>query len=154
MATKIFKSKTFYVIIGIIVLFVVTVPSWRGEDDNSSHLPIRVFRRSGEVELGGTRIFADTISCTTGNAMTIDISAAGFSTIPRVQILPMRNTATVTSVPNVAVKTISTTTIVVNVTEGNPNTVNILGSIVTLGAPTQFVATPSTILLNVQAVGN
>ena len=145
---KLLKMKPVHYITVIILLAIASLFAW------NSHLPIRVFRAAGEVELGGTRIYADTITPTTGNGFSIDISAAGFSTIPRVQVLPMRNTATVTSVPNVAVKSISTTTIVVNITEGNPNTVNILGSIVTLGAPTQFVATPSTILLNVQAVGN
>lgn len=120
----------------------------------NSHLPIRVFRTAGEVPLGGTRIFADTIRATTGNGFSIDISSAGFSTIPRIQITATRNTGTAIAVVNVAAKSVSTTTIVVNIVEGNPNTVNILGNIVTLGAPTQFVATPSDVLLNVQAVGN
>lgn len=121
---------------------------------NNSHLPIRVFRTSGEVSLGGTRIFADTVRPNTGNGFNIDISSAGFSTVPRVQVTATRNTGTVTSIPNVAVKSINTTTLVVNITEGNNATVNILGNIVTLGAPTIFCVNPETILLNVQAVGN
>lgn len=144
--------KPIYIISLVAIIIVVSIFSW--DTDNESHLPIRVFRRTGEVTLGGTRIFADTITPTTGNGFSIDISPAGFSTIPRVQILPMRNTATVTSVPNVAVKSITTTEVIVNITEGNPATVNILGNIVTLGSPTIFTPTPSTILLNVQAVGN
>ncbi len=134
----------------VLLLLIASVFAW----DNQSHIPIRVFRRSGEVTLGVTRIFADTITPTTGNGFSIDISAAGFTTVPRVQILPQRNTSTVTSVPNVAIKTVSTTAIVVNITEGNNATVNILGNIVTLGAPTIFTPNPETILLNVQAVGN
>jgi len=142
--------KPVYWITIVIALFIGGAIAF----DNQSHMPIRVFRRTGEVQIGLTRIFADTITCTTGNAFTIDISPAGFSTIPRVQITATRNTGTVTSVPNVAVKSVSTTAIICNITEGNSTTVNILGNIVTLGSPTQFLATPTDVLLNVQAVGN
>jgi len=44
-----------------------------------SHVPIRIFKRSGEIDLGGTRIFSDTLVPSTGNAYSIDISAAGFT---------------------------------------------------------------------------
>jgi hypothetical protein len=134
----------------VIALFIGSMIGW----DNQSHLPIRIFRRTGEVQIGLTKIFADTITCTTGNGFSIDISPAGFSTVPRVQITAMRNTSAAISTPNVAIKSVSTTAIVVNVTEGNPNTTTILGIPVLSGAPTQFVATPSDVLLNVQAVGN
>lgn len=116
----------------------------------NSHLPIRVFRRAGEVSLGGTRIFADTITCTTGNAMSIDLTVAGFSTLPRIQVTAMRNTGSAMSVPNVSVKSITTTAVVVNVTEFTSTTIlgiPVLGSV-------QFVATPSDVLLIIQAVGS
>jgi len=138
----------------VVLIIGVAILSTIAGKSIPSHLPIRVFRHTGEVDLGGTRIYADTITPTTGNGFSIDISPAGFSSIPRVQITPMRNTNVVTSVPNIAIKSVSTTTIVVNITEGNSATVNILGNIVTLGSPTIFTPTPGTILLNVQAVGN
>lgn len=138
--------KPIHIIAVIIVVLIASLFAW---NDNPSHLPIRVFRRTGEVSLGGTKIFADTITCASSSAFSIDISAAGFSTVPRVQILPIRNTGNALLVPNVAIKSISTTTIVVNVTEFNGTT--LLG--VDVGT-IQFVAIPTDIILNVQAVGN
>ena len=129
----------------IIIVAISSLFAW----DSGSHFPIRVFRRSGEVELGGTRIFADTITCTTGNAMTIDISSAGFSTVPRVQVSAMKNTADPLLSPQVSIKSVSTTSISFNVTEFSGTT--LLGIAV---GTIQFVASPSTVLLNVQAVGN
>lgn len=143
------KMKPINFISFLLFLLILCVFAW----NKDSHVPIRVFRASGEVSLGGTRIYADTITPTTGNGFVIDISAAGFTTMPRVQVSAMRNTGTVTSVPNVAVKSISTTQVVVNITEGNTATVNILGNIILLGAPTIFLANPSNVILFVQAVG-
>lgn len=137
--------KPIHYITIVIFLFIISMFAWDGQ----SHLPIRVFRRTGEVSMGGTRIFADTISCTTGNAFSIDISAAGFTNTPRVQILPIRNTADPLLVPNIAIKSVSSTTIIVNVTEFAGNTV--LG--VAVGT-IQFIAIPTDVVLNIQAVGN
>lgn len=134
------------VIIAFLVVLVLIGFAYIG----NSHLPIRVYRTAGEVSLGGTIIFADTIRCTTGNAMSIDYSIAGFHTVPRLQVTAARNTGSALAVPNVSVKTASTTTASVNVTEFTSTTIlgiPVLGTI-------QFVAAPTEILLYVQAVGN
>src|SRR5262245_57767116 len=137
--------KKILILLGF-VIFVFAGIAWFGnkKEQNYSHLPIRVFRMSGEVPLGATKIFADTIRCGTGNSMSIDLSVAGFQTIPRVQVTPIRNTANPLLVPNVSIKSVSTTTLVINVTEVSATTV--------LGIPVigtiQFTATPSDILLN------
>lgn len=142
--------KPIHWILLVISLFIASLFSW----ESNSHLPLRVFRRTGEVSLGGTKIFSDTITPSTSNAFSIDISPAGFASPPRVQILPMKNTADPNLVPNIAIKSITSTEIVVNITSGNSNTTTILGISVLSGAPIIFAANPETILLNVQAVGN
>src|ERR1041384_8450696 len=74
----------------------------------------------------------------TASGHTIDISSAGFSTILNVQIIGIRNTAIVTSSPNVSIKSVSTTQVVVNITEGSALTQTIAGITVLLGLPVVF----------------
>jgi len=78
------------------------------------------------------------VTPSTSNGYSIDISSAGFSQILNAQVIAIRNTATVTSSPNVSIKSISTTAIVVNVTEGNALTQVIFGATVLLGVPLVF----------------
>lgn len=138
-----------YVII-IICLLVASVFAF----NRNSHVPIRVFKRTGEVDLGGSRVFVDTFTLTTGNGFSIDISPAGFSTLPTVQINPLINTSDPMLCPTISVKSISTTAIVVNVTEPSPTTLNILGLGLAVQSPQQrFVNTPSNIKLHVHATG-
>lgn len=90
-----------------------------------------------------TKIWSATVSPSTSNGYSIDISSSGFTTVlpGGISIVATRNTSTVTSVPNVAIKTISTTAVVVNITEANPNTTTILGIPVLSGAPNVFANT-------------
>lgn len=110
------------------------------------------FNASGSVT-AFTKRWTGEVAPSTGNAYSIDISSAGFSTIGNVQIIGIKNTATVTSMPNVSIKTKSTSAIVVNITEGNTATVVILGINVLNGAPTIF-ANVSGLTLSVMVEGN
>lgn len=87
------------------------------------------------------KILVDTVSVTSSNGFTINYSAAGFSAIASISITPIKNTNTATSVPNVAIRNYSNTSVDLNFTEGNPNTVNVLGSLVGLGVSTAFAST-------------
>lgn len=80
-----------------------------------------------------------TVTPTTGNGYSIDISGVGLSNLVGYSIVPIKSTATATSVPKIAIKSESTSAIVVNIIEGNASTVNILGSLVLLGTSEQFV---------------
>lgn len=136
----------------IIVVALIVIAIFAGT--NSSHVPIRVFTRAGEVDLGGSRVFVDTFTLTTGNGYSIDISSAGFSVAPKVQINPQINTSDPMLCPTVTIKSISTTAVVVNVTEPSPTTLNILGLGLAVQSPQQrFVNTPSNIKLHVHATG-
>lgn len=85
-----------------------------------------------------TKRWIGTVSPNTSNGYSIDISSASFSVILNFCVIAIRNTATVTSVPQVAVKSVSTSALVVNIVEGNSTLTNILGVNVPLGLPLVF----------------
>ena len=100
-----------------------------------------------------TKVAMGTVTPSTGNGYSIDISGVGFSNVLGYEIMSVKSTASATSVPKVSVKSVSNTAIVVNIIEGNANTVNILGSLVLLGVSEQFVNTTG-LTLNVIVYGN
>lgn len=134
--------------IGIVVGLLLSIIAFKGSKSEDSHFPIRVFNRTGELTLGVTKIFTDTFNLTTGNGYTVDLSAAGFVDPPRVHVTATRNTSDPLLVPNVAVKTVTATTLVVNTTEFAGTTLLGVGV-----GQTAFVATPSSITIFVQAMG-
>lgn len=137
------------VIILFIGIFILGSVAFDSKKDDS-HLPIRVFRFSGEVPFGATKIFNDTITPSTGSGYSINISAAGFTTITGYNVIALKNTASATAVPNIAVKSVSTSAITVNVTEFTTTTIlgiSVLGTV-------QFVADPSSIRLSVFVTGS
>ena len=144
------KNKITLGAIAIITLSFVMVVSWNSKND-IAYDPIRFYNRNGQV-LKAMRVFTDTITPSTANGYSLDISAAGFNTILSVNAIAVRNTATSTSVANVGVKTMSTTAVVFNSTEGNGSLINILGSNVLLGPSTAFAAT-SGLQLSVTIIG-
>lgn len=134
----------------LITVFALIIISIAGT--KSSYKPTRFFNKSGEV-YGQLRVFVDSFICTTGNGMTIDISQAGFNVVRGVSAIAQRNTGTATAVPKVGIKSYTTTSVSVNVYEGNSNTVDLLGSAVLLGTSESFVADPSTITIHIMAIG-
>lgn len=84
------------------------------------------------------KVFVAEVTPNTSNGYSIDISAAGFSTILSTSVIAKRNTSTASTSPNVSIKSESTSAIVVNVTEDNPNTIAILGISVLSGLPSVF----------------
>ena len=99
--------------------------------------PITYYKSSG-AQTTPIKVWIDTVTPSTANGHSIDISSAGFSTILGYNIIAVRNTATPTSVPNVAVKTISANTLVVNIVSGSALTQTILAATVLLGLPIIF----------------
>ena len=100
------------------------------------------------------KVYTDTVSPNTANGYSIDISGAGFSSISSVGVNALLNTGTVASMPLVVIKSFSTTSVVVNILTQNNATVTILGINVLSGAPLQFAASTSGIVLHVQVIGN
>lgn len=100
------------------------------------------------------KVFTGTVSPNTSNGYSIDISGAGFSSISSVAVNALLNTGTVASMPLVVVKSVSTSAVVVNILTQNNATVTILGINVLSGAPLQFAASTSGIVLHVQVIGN
>lgn len=120
--------------------------------DNSAYGPTRFYNRSGEI-FKQMKVYMDTFVCTTGNGMVIDISPAGFTKVAGVNVIAERSTATATSSPQTSIKSWTTSAVTVNITEGNATLVSVLGLSVLQGVSTQFVATPSTVILHVQVIG-
>jgi hypothetical protein len=98
------------------------------------------------------KVWSDVVTPSTANGYSVDISSAGFATVLYANAMPIRNTATTTSVPNCAVKSITTTAVVFNIVEGNSSLVSLLGSGVLLGVSNQFANTTG-LTLYVQVYG-
>lgn len=92
------------------------------------------------------------VTPSTGNGYSIDISSAGFTSIISCNVIAIKNNSTANLSPNVAIKSISNTAIVVNVVEGNAATVSILGINVLSGSPMVF-ANVSGLTLSVEVTG-
>lgn len=89
----------------------------------------------------------------TSSGLSIGIGHVGFTSNPTVMVIGMRNTTDAATAPQASLKSVSTSTIILNVTEGNTSTINILGNIVPLGASTTFAGTLSTLSLHIIAIG-
>lgn len=124
---------------------------WNKKPDAYQPYP-KMYNRSG-VLLRQMRIFCDTIIPTTGNGQTVDISAAGFSTICNAVVTAQKNTATLSDIPLVSVKNCTTTTLTVNIINPNMSLVTLLGSGVLLGGAVGFEGAPTNVRLNVMVMG-
>lgn len=119
---------------------------------NRSYIYVKFFSRTGEWPRDGIKVFVDTLTASSWQ-QTIDISAAGFQEIPRITVSAERNTSNAFNSPQVSIKTISSTSVVVNITEANNSLVTVLGLSV-LGGPAAIpVANPSTVKLHILCLG-
>lgn len=112
------------------------------------------YDHTGQLTTNQVRIWSDTLTPTTANGQSINISSAGFSTIKSITVTTQLNTATVGSMPIVIVKSFTTSAIVVNILTQNNSTVTILGISVLSGAPLQFAASTTGIVLHITVQGN
>ncbi len=106
---------------------------------------------SGAISV--TKRWVGSVTPSTGNGYSIDISSAGFSNIVSVSVVGVKNTNSTYLSPQVSVKSKSTSAIVVNITEANAATVSILGINVLSGAPLVF-ANVTGLTLDVIVYGN
>ncbi len=114
--------------------------------------PIKFYNRSG-LSAPVSKIYIDTFNVSSSSGFSVDISGVGFTSVKGAHAVAMKNSATATSVPNVSVKTVSTSSVVFNLTEGNGSLVNVLGSNVLLGPSTSFAST-SGLIVSVIVYGN
>lgn len=113
---------------------------------------VKIYNRSGIIS-HEIRLWIDTITVTSSNGFSVDISSASFTGIISASVEAIKNTSTLSNVPSCQVKTISNTALVLNLTEENSSTVNILGNIVLLGTPLQFVSNTSGLQVAVAVLG-
>lgn len=137
------------ILIGLVAIIILVTLGIFGTHNS---YPV-FYDKNGQLTVNQIKIWGDSVTPTTANAYSIDISSAGFSTVKSVTITPQLNTATVGSMPIVIIKSVSTTAIVVNILTQNNATVSILGINVLSGAPLQFASSVVGMTLHVQAGG-
>lgn len=119
--------------------------------NSDGSLGLTFFNQSGGVSV--SKVMAFTVAPNVSSGYSIDISRAGFANVLGYSIIAIRNTATATSSPNVSVKSVTTSAIVVNITEGSTNLVTLLSVLLLSGAPDVF-SPVSGLTLNVIVFGN
>lgn len=117
----------------------------------SDSLTGKLYNSSGLVNQG-MKVWCDTLTPNVSNNFSINISNAGFTRILSANVVAIRNTTSAATVPNAAIKTISTTAITCNIVEDNPATISILGISVLSGLPSIF-ANVSGLQLAVTVIG-
>lgn len=117
----------------------------------SEILTTKIYKSSGQVTQA-LKIWSDIVTPSTSNGYSIDISSAGFTTVLSANVVAIRNTSSAATSPNVSIKTMSTTSITVNVVEDNSATVSILGIGVLSGLPSVF-ANVTGLTLSVMVIG-
>lgn len=121
-----------------------------------AYTPTQFFDSTGNITSSYTndlKVWIGKIVPTTANGFAIDISSAGFTDIKTVTILPMKNTTDANNMPDVAIKTITNTSLVINIRQSNTAVVQILSINVLSGFPMIFPATVSDITLYVRVTG-
>lgn len=139
------------IIVSLVVLLVGVILFAGKPSSNVAYDPLYFYDHLARINRP-MKIWVDTITPSTSNGYSLDISSAAFSKIMSISAIAGRNTATATSVANVGVKSYTTTAVVFNSTEGNASLVNVLGSNVLLGPSTGFAST-SGLLLHVTVIG-
>lgn len=103
----------------------------------SDSLTMRTYNSAGLVNQP-MKMWCDTVTPSTSNGYSINISSAGFTRILSAHVIGIRSGATASTGPNSFINSMSTTALVVSSIEDNPSTVNILGNLILLGAPSVF----------------
>ena len=116
----------------IFLCLIVGLASDVGKKPDAYEPYPKMYNRNGLMNKQ-MKIYCDTLTPTTGNGQTIDISAVGFTNVCNAIVTAQRNTSTLGQIPMACIKSISTTSIAVNIIEPNMSLVTILGSGVLLG---------------------
>lgn len=152
---------------GFLLLFALCIFSFtKNEEDKKGTVrfsydpaPTQHFVKAGSSSTNGilrmlpTKVYHVTVVPTVANGGSLDISGFGLTTVANVQVSAQRNTAAPNDVPTVALKSISTSSIVYNITQGNNAVVSIVGINVLSGTPNVFVSTPSDVTLRFLITG-
>ena len=121
--------------------------------NNRTYYPISFFNHNGQFQTDGMKVYCDTLTPTTAVGQSIDISAAGFSSITTAQVIALRATGSADASPQVSINTITTTSLTVNITQANASLVTILGLNVLQGNGLLFATNLSGVKLYVMVLG-
>lgn len=98
---------------------------------------VRFFTGAGEIRQP-VRVWDGIVTVTTASAQSVDISSAGFTNVNSITITPASNTSTVTSMPNVSIKSYTNNTVVFNTLVSNSGVVGLLVALVAPANTTGF----------------
>lgn len=121
-----------------------------------AYTPTQFYDATGNITasyFSDLKVWIGKVVPTTANGFTVDISSAGFTDIKTVTVLPMKNTASANDMPTVAIKTLTNTSLSLNIRQGNNATVQIAGMSVLSGLPMIFPADVSGITLYIRVTG-
>lgn len=110
---------------------------------------VTTYNSSGLVN-HALKVWQGIVSPNTGNGYSVDISSAGFTTVLNVQVQTAFNTSTASSMPLVAIKSYTTSAVVVNILQSNSTLVSLLGvNVVGL----QFLQSTTGVTLHLTVIG-
>jgi len=132
------------IVSAIVIIAVAIIFSFDGKVE--AHTPVRFYNRNGEI-FKLSKIFVDTVQVTTGNGFSINLSAAGFTTIAAAYATVISNTSNQDEVPFAEIKTISTTACVINIMEGNEGVLGILNGV-------EFLQSTTGVMVAICILGN
>lgn len=143
-------------IIESLVLSLVLMPSYKAAPEynpmptvhwtkNGASAPVLVAKQIKVVHIK--------VTPTVANGGSISISDCGFNTIINCQISAKRNNTNAYDVPQVSLKTLSTSSLTYNIVQGSNTLVSVLGLNVLQGPSTIFATDLSNIELNVLLIG-
>lgn len=147
------NSRPFINLNSILFSGVVLVAMAAGTNTARDFEPIRFYDRNGIVKRQ-IKIWRDTFTVNTGNGYTVDITAAGFSSVRYAVASVLQNTTTTTDMATATAKSWTTSQVVVNISQ--PQTVALTLANVTAGltvTPVQFITTPANVKICVLVAG-
>lgn len=99
-------------------------------DTAANHLNlIKFYNRSGLVS-HQMKVWADTVTPSTANGYSVNITSAGFTTILSVQATVFQNSSTAATIPLISGKTFTTSAIITNVQTSNSGVLGILTGLI------------------------
>lgn len=140
------------IILACLVILVISTIAFKGVHEYKA---IRYYDGTGEITnsyVSDLKVWMGTVQPTSAT-FPIDISSAGFTQIKTVSIQPVKNTSDANAAPDVSIKSMTNSTITVNIKQGNGAVVSILGINVISGAPMVFSGSVADIQLIVRVTG-
>lgn len=95
-------------------------------DTAANHLNLIKFYNRGGLVSHQMKIWADTVTPSTANGYSVNISSAGFTTILSIQATVFQNSSTAATIPLISGKTFTNSAAVINIQTSNTGVIGLL----------------------------